>query len=277
MFLNAVMDWLKLGIGESDRMREQRRSAFLSIGAAISNGWDSWNQIESHATYNKKDRLVLGDTVSKKMQECGYQKIKILNFFKILVSYKEYEFKTVTESVANDNGTDMTSYHLNTEETQTSVTKADTNESTDNDAEVTGKADTDTGTEIAEKVDTDAETVEKTDTDAEAEITMQCFSEIPWFASFLKSIDKTKTIEEKVEQVLFKINLNKIKEADTREEILNLAIEAMKAEKIEDLIKDKPWKLRMDFVTFLNDFAGEYSTKKVTAKDFLKDLQGALV
>ena len=281
MFLNAVMNWLKLGVRESKRMREQRRSAFLSIGAAVSKGYDSWNQIESHATYNGKDRLVLGDIVSKKMQECGYQKIKILKFFRILVSYKEYEFKnatvTVTESVANDNGTDMTSNHLNTEETQTSVTKADTNESTNNDAEVTGKADTDTGTETVEKVDTDAEIVEKTDTDAETEVTMPCFSEIPWFVDFLKTIDKTKTIEEKVEQVLFKMNLNNSKNTDVKEEILNLAIEAMKTEHIEDMIKQKPWKLRMDFATFLNDFAGEYSTSKVTARDFLKDLQGALV
>ena len=279
MFLNAVMDWLKLGVRETKRMCEQRRSAFLSIEAVVSNGYDSWNQIESHATYNSTDRLVLGDTVSKKMQECGYQKIKILKFFRILVSYKKYEFEnaTVTESVANDNGTDMTSNHLNTEETKTSVTKADTNESTNNDAEVIGKADTDTGTETVEKVDTDAEIVEKTDTDAETEVTMPCFSEIPWFVDFLKSIDKTKTIEEKVKQVLFKMNLNNSKNTDVKEEILNLAIEAMKTEHIEDMIKQKPWKLRMDFATFLNDFAGEYSTSKVIARDFLKDLQGALV
>ena len=279
-FLTDVIEWLSLGRDEVGKKREQRISAFLSMEKAVSAGYCKWKQIESHATYNTKDRNVLWSTVSKMMQNCGHNDIKLLSFLKILVLYREYEFNvtaTVNKGVANDNGTDMTSNHLNTEETKTSVTKADTNESANKDAEVTGKANTDTGTETAEKVDTDAEIVEKTDTDAETEVTMPCFSEIPWFVDFLKSIDKTKTIEEKVKQVLFKMNLNNSKNTDVKEEILNLAIEAMKTEHIEDMIKQKPWKLRMDFATFLNDFAGEYSTSKVTARDFLKDLQGALV
>ena len=270
-FLTDVIEWLSLGRDEVGKKREQRISAFLSMEKAVSAGYCKWKQIESHATYNTKDRNVLWSTVSKMMQNCGHNDIKLLSFLKILVLYREYEFNvtaTVNKGVATDKRTVMTFYHLNDEERQAllnSATKTDTTEGTDTYAEAT------------EKADTDAEVTEKPNTDTEAEIIMPCFSEIPWFVDFLKTIDKTKTIEEKVEQVLFKMNLNNSKNTDVKEEILNLAIEAMKREHIEDMIKLKSMKLRMDFATFLNDFVGEYSTSKVTVKDFLKDLQRAIV
>lgn len=262
MFLTDVISWLNLGIRESDRMREQRNAAFLSMEKAVSEGCDKWKQIKSHATYNTKDRNVLLSAVSKKMQECGYYDIKLLSFLKILVLYRNYDFKsdhitaTVNEGTTNECRTSTIFHALNDEEKQDLLHS-------------------ETKTDIIEGTDTDS--TEKTDTDAEAEIIMPCFSEIPWFVDFLKSIDKTKTIEEKVEQVLFKMNLNQPKNTYVKEEILNLTIEAMKKEHIEDMIKLKSWKLRMDFATFLNDFVGEYSTSKVTAKDFLKDLQRAIV
>lgn len=253
-FLTGVLDWLEIGKDEKNpTLCEQRRLAFLSIEQAVTNGCSRWKEIASQAVYNTRDKNYLWTAFANKMRECGHD-MKLLKFLKILVLYRNYQFTTtVQDNAEKDTSTKeiVTFYPLNDVEK----------------AELAGKID-----EASEDASTNAEVTD------EPKTIMSCLAEVTWFITFINSIDKTKTIEEKVEEVLVKMNLEEPKYADVKKKILDIAIKAMKARSIEDMIELKTFsKSRMDFSSFLNDFADKNSSKKVKVIDFLKELREVIL
>ncbi len=258
-FITSIANWLEL--------KEKQDFFKRVVKAAEQTNKISWRNIreilESNGViYSTWDEACCSRKVTSKFENSN-TKVTILKLIKAIVKYKTQYFNDESRVETEENA----------EQTE-KIDQIEPVEQTEQTEQVVSKEEIDTQTKSA-----DVEIVEPA-----KRIKMKCMPEIPYFEEVLGKVDKTKSIEERVNYVLTAMGYKKLNDEEQYEVfmIANTAVRLRKMDTDSIILKARiPMEelgiARMTFSRFINDFAKNYSDKKVKLSDFLKDLQSIVM
>lgn len=254
-FVNHVATWLEL--------KGTRYTFFVdSCLAALKAEKIAWPQIETVLTSMGSGAM---SSISYNKTGCNKQiaeklkysetPITILVLLKAIVRYKTFEFKKENEEEIVTNAADAC----------------------ENASQIEGNSEIKDEAKINE--DTKSE-------DNQSKSLMPCMPFIPEFEQALKTVDKTKPIEERVKHVLPAMGWQDVSENKVYQTIFDITVKRLKIKDYHPIMKcrdiksldDLNYEDRMEFSRFINNYVMKYyPDERVSLLGFLEDLKKVLL